>query len=140
MSATLTSGTAPPRPGTGSRRRRSMSPRALSLRRTRIGACQSGRLSFARPMSTSPLVAKRTAVEIASVVTPSSAARSGCGRMTISGCSRLALEVTLPSPGMVARSRASASAARPSWPEWSPPGSPAAQPVWAWVVMRTPGM
>ena len=50
----------------------------------------------------SPLVAMRVAWLMAEVVTPSSAARSARGRMDSSGCSRLALVVTLLRPGNAA--------------------------------------
>ncbi len=54
---------------------------------------------MARLFSTSPEVAIRVTALSVSVVTPNSAARSGSGRMTISGFSRLALDVTLLEPG-----------------------------------------
>ena len=59
----------------------------------------------------------RVTVLNVSVVTPSSAARSGSGRMTISGFIKLALDVTLLSPGTVRRSRSTAEAARFSDPD-----------------------
>ncbi len=64
-----------------------------------MGICRSGRLSLARLLVMSPLVAMRVAWLMAEVVTPSSAARSARGRMTSSGCSRLALVETFEKPG-----------------------------------------
>ena len=46
----------------------------------------------------SPLVAMRVAALSASVETPSSAALSGSGWIMISGCTRLAFEVTFTRP------------------------------------------
>ena len=69
----------------------------------------------------------------AAAVTPSSAARAKSGVIRISGRSRLAVDVTLPRPGMARRSRATSCAARCSLSESSPdrtscsfsPGPPA---------------
>ena len=90
----------PARPGTSIERICSTSPRASSLRRTRIGICRSGRLNLGRLIVTSPLVAMRVAALSASVETPSSAARSGNGSMRSSGCSRLADDCTFVRPAL----------------------------------------
>ena len=87
-------------PGTDNSCRRSRSLRDVSFSRTRIGIWRLSRLNFARLVSTSPLVAMRVTRLNVSVVTPSSAARSGSGRITISGFCNAALLVIMPSPGI----------------------------------------
>ena len=120
ISATFISGTGPLRPGTDNRRIRSISPRVESLSRTRMGIWRLSRLNLASPVSTSPLVAIRVTSPSTSVVTPSSAARSGSGRTTISGLTRAALLVTVPSPGMVRITRSTAAPASARRTESSP--------------------
>ena len=85
-----------------------------------IGICRSGRFILARLFDTSPLVAMRVAWLMAAVVTPSSAARSGRGRTTSSGCTRLALVLTFEKPGTARSSRSICAAAAASAFESSP--------------------
>ena len=111
-SATFMSGTGPFLPGTDKSCNRSRSLRDVSLSRTRIGIWRLSRLNFARLVLTSPLVAMRVTRLKVSVVTPSSAARSGSGRITISGFCSAALLVIMPSPGIARISRSTFAAAR----------------------------
>ena len=111
-SATFMSGTGPFLPGTDKSWRRSRSLRDVSFRRTRIGIWRLSRLNFDRLVLTSPLVAMRVTRLSVSVVTPSSAAFSGSGRITISGFCSAALLVIMPSPGIARISRSALAAAR----------------------------
>ena len=67
---------------------------------TRIGTCRSPTSNLARLAPMSPMVAMRTASEMASVETPSSAAMSVIGTTRSSGRSSSAVDTTLASSGM----------------------------------------
>ena len=99
--ATADSGTAAPAAvATLSDSRICRSPRARSSSCTRIGTCRSPTSNLARLAPMSPMVAMRTASEMASVETPSSAAMSLIGTTRSSGRSSSAVETTLASSGM----------------------------------------
>src|SRR6185436_1786163 len=90
--ATADSGTAAPEPvATLSDSSICRSPRARSSSCTRIGTCRSPTSNLARLAPMSPMVAMRTASEMASVETPSSAAMSVIGTTRSSGRSSSAV-------------------------------------------------
>ena len=102
------------------------SPRAPSASWTRIGIWRSPTSNLARFIDTSPMVAMRTASEIASVETPRLAATSGLGLTRSSGRSSSAVETTLSSAGSrracavrSAPARLTASPSRPVTTSWN---------------------
>ena len=100
--ATADSGTAAPDGGRDLERLRAAAGRRArcSSSCTRIGTCRSPTSNLARLAPMSPMVAMRTASEMASVETPSSAAMSVIGTTRSSGRSSSAVETTLASSGM----------------------------------------
>jgi hypothetical protein len=99
-SATAFSGTEPPwLDGTLRVSSTDMFSRASSVRRRRIGTWRSPRLYLGRDWSMSPIVATRTAWEIAPAETPARAAWSGLGVTMISGRAMAAVLTTLARPG-----------------------------------------